>query len=405
MAARTHKRFIRRGVLERAARPALARYLAPFAAHFEAHALDLAALAASPQDDRTLPRRIDAILHGGLSGPAPPQELLDILAALDALATPDGAAELVRLDEHRRLPRGTHGDEDLALVALLDHPDLARTARVAAARDAEHKFVEYAPRAGARRAAFDDAAVEALRAQLGTHLDALDHTAFCDVTLHAQGDELILEIEHGSRPQTRDRVDPKSLRVAQVTDVTARRAYARYHGRSGKLCVRALPRVRQVIVRAFGQIVAADPEAFRAEGLYDLSPFRELVSALAVDGVARLVKVELRHLVLATADGMHMVLSRARVDLLASSGRPAVDGCLVFADPVGVRVYLHVLGRARPVRLELLADGDKNSVDFDRDDPEVVAVVVAYMRARGILCTLATEEGEPARVATAVGSA
>jgi hypothetical protein len=304
MPSRAHKRVIRRGVLERAAHGLLARYLAPFAPYLDAHGVSLATLAEAPQDDRALPRRLDAVFHDPTTDPAPPPELLERLAALDALATPDGAAELVRLDKDKTLPRGTHGDEDLALVALLEQPELAASAKVAASREPEHKFVEYAPAAAARPQALDDAAVAALREVLGVELDALDHTAYCDVTLTAQGDELILEIDHGSRPQTRDRVDPKSLRVAQVTDVAARRAYARYHGVTGRLCVRALPRVRQVVVRAFGRVLAGDPGAFRAEGLYDLSPFLDLEAALAVEGVERLVKVELHCLTVATADGL-----------------------------------------------------------------------------------------------------
>jgi hypothetical protein len=76
-----------------------------------------------------------------------------------------------------------------------------------------------------------------------------------------------------------------------------------------------------------------------------------------------------------------------------------IDEALGVAEPVSVRLYLHVLGRARPVRLELSADGENNSVEFDRDDPEVVAVVHGYMRARGILGSPGSDEaasaGEP----------
>jgi hypothetical protein len=392
MPSRAHKRVIRRGVLERAAHGLLARYLAPFAPYLEAHGVSLAALGESPQDDRALPRALDSIFHDSGANAAPPSELLERLIALDALATPDGAMELVRLDKDKKLPRGTHGDEDLALVALLDHAELAASAKVAASRETETKFVEYAPAAGMRPRSLDDAAVAALRELLGAELDALDHTAYCDVTLAAQGDELLLEIDHGSRPQTRDRVDPKSLRVAQVTDVTARRAYARYHGVSGRLCVRALPRVRQIIVRAFGHVLAGDPEAFRAEGLYDLSPFLDLETALAVEGVTRLVKVELHCLTVATADGLAVAFSRPRKDALASTGRGVLEAALAAGDPVSVRVYLHVLGRSRPIRLELAADGKNNSVDFDRDDDEVALVVNGYMRARGILCSVVGDD-------------
>ena len=264
MAAHRLKRVVRRGVLERAAHPLLARYLSPFIAYLDAQAVDLAALRAAPQDDRAIPRRIDVVLHDAST--RPPPELLESMTALDALATPEGATELVRVDRDRRLPRGTHGDEDLALVALLDHPDLARSARVAATRDAEHKFVECAPPPGTRRAPLDERGLASLRELLGSLLDELDHTAYCDVTLSTQDDELLLEIDHGSRPRTRELINPSSLRVAQITDVTARRAFARYHAPSGRLCIRAQPSVRRVMVRALGRVLAGNADAFRAEG-------------------------------------------------------------------------------------------------------------------------------------------
>jgi hypothetical protein len=210
---------------------------------------------------------------------------------------------------------------------------------------------------------------------------------------------VVLEIEHGSRPQTRDRVDPKRLVVAHVTDVTARRAFARYHARTGRLCVRALPRVREVIVRAFGEVLASEPDAFRAEGLYDLAPFRDLASALATGGVERLVKVELHHIAVVTEDGLAMSFSRPRRDVLASAGASVIEASLAAGLPVSVRVYLHAVGRARPVRLELAADEKNNSVDFDREDADVAALVLAYMRARRILLTPASEDEEPAYAA------
>jgi hypothetical protein len=83
---------------------------------------------------------------------------------------------------------------------------------------------------------------------------------------------------------------------------------------------------------------------------------------------------KLHHLGATTADGLHMALSRPRRDALASSSRGVFGHVLAAGDSVSVRVYLHVLGRARPVRLELSATGQNNSVDFDRDDREVVAV-------------------------------
>ena len=95
---------------------------------------------------------------------------------------------------------------------------------------------------------------------------------------------------------------------------------------------------------------------------------------LAAEGVARLVKVELHHVTVVTADGLKAAFSRPRRDVLASTGAFVVDHALTVGEPVGVRVYLHVLGRARPMRLALSADGGNNSVDFDRDDPDTVIV-------------------------------
>jgi hypothetical protein len=52
---------------------------------------------------------------------------------------------------------------------------------------------------------------------------------------------------------------------------------------------------------------------------------------------------------------------------------------------VAVKLYLFVSGRPRPVGVELSTKSAKNMVDFDRSDPDVVAIVRGYLTARGIL--------------------
>jgi hypothetical protein len=51
---------------------------------------------------------------------------------------------------------------------------------------------------------------------------------------------------------------------------------------------------------------------------------------------------------------------------------------------VAVRIYLDI-GGSRLVRVELAADGKRNVVDYNRDDPDVRRIVERFLESRGIM--------------------
>jgi hypothetical protein len=219
-----HPRLVRLDVLTRADRAALVRLLSPFRAFFDSQGVSLPALAKAPQPDRAGARRLLAAAHDRSA----PDTLRALLEALDTLATPAGAAEIVRLDVDARLPRGALGEENLALAALLETPDLSRdalrlTRAVRAARDPSRAYTDSEPSDG-RAIAYLADMKEALERLLATGFEARDSTRYARVLVTETEEAWVFEIGHGERPRTREIVDTKSLALALVTDVAAHRA-------------------------------------------------------------------------------------------------------------------------------------------------------------------------------------
>jgi len=400
--ARERGKIVRREVLDHAARPLLVELLTPFASFFDRHGVRLDDLAKTSQEDRALVARVHALVHDDGAIEPPPDDLVELLALLDALATSDAADALIRYDTERRLPRGTHGDVDLGLIALLRHPELAELVAAATAREPEHKFAEYAPARTDLELGVTRPALAKLAKVLGARLAALDHTDVCRPELTKNRWYVELEIVHGSRPKTRDTIDPASRSLAQITDVTARRSFARIDRRTGRLFVRAYPRVREEIRRAFGEVLADDGDFYSPAGLYDLSVFKDVDAALAPESPVK--RVELRMISMVAHDGVSSLFKRGRADLLVSSSRPIIEMSLRGASPIAVRIYLDI-GGSRMIRVELAADGKRNVIDYNRDDPEVRRIVERFLQSRGIMrapAALAAElEDAPGATASA----
>jgi hypothetical protein len=378
-------RVIRRVVLERSSRPLLVRFLTVHgAAFFAAHDFPLDGLAAAPSSDRALVHHLFDLLH--TPSLARPPALLAALAALDALATPNGGDELVRLDVDARLPRATYGDEDLALFALLERPELATEARRAADADRVQSFTEYEPGVHGPLA-FGDAEKVALASTLAPRLDAKDRTRLCIIHATRDGDETSLEIVHGRRARTFDKIDAKSLQVDASTDSHTERAFVTLDRRAGNVAIHAAVAVKDLVCESLGEVLASRRDFFRAARVYDLSPFRDLDTALAIDGASpRLRRVELHAISAQTPLGSAVTFARPRQDLLADRAvRDPLLAVLGYGTPVAVKLYLVIDGRERPLKVEIAVNGKKNRVDFDRDDPAIVEVVRSYLRARGVL--------------------
>ena len=378
-------RIVRADALARAKPSALARLLAPFAAFFAAGDVDVASLGAATQVPRAIARRIATAAHD----PRAPAPLRALLGAFDSLADPRGAAELVRLDVARRLPRATLGDEDLALFALLDAPDLADRALVVsravrAARDPARAYTDYEPSGGP--VAYEDVLHAKLEERLAGRFEARDSARYSSALVSDTEEATLFEIAHGDRPRTREIVDTRALALALVTDTSAHRAYAVLDKKTGWLSVAAhAPAVKDLVRRAFGEVLAGDEAYFRAGEIYDLGQFSDLREALSVEHVPGLCRVEVHALTVATPKGVLASFSRAREDLLGGDATDIVRAAIAAGAIVGIRLYLSLQGREQKSKVEITAKDGRNVVEMDREDTELAAVVRAYLLARGVL--------------------
>ncbi len=78
-----------------------------------------------------------------------------------------------------------------------------------------------------------------------------------------------------------------------------------------------------------------------------------------------------------------------------------LDDPAAIGGPVGVKLYLRILGRPKPLKVGLSAKQGRNRLSFDRSDPEVVALVRAYLLARGVLREIAIAAPPPSSVRVA----
>jgi hypothetical protein len=381
-----------RVLLERLARPLLARFLAAHAAPFcDAHAFSLAELAASDPRDRVLVHRLFELLHEDVS-PALPDPAREWLAILDALACTRGGERLIELDAARVLPRAKLGDEDLALTAILEAPELARQAHSllpSEGADGVDGFTEYDP-ADARTVRFGDAERRQIEALCREELEARDRTRYCAVQVSRESGRLKLEIEYGKRPKTREKVDADTLSVAPTTDINTERAHAELDRQTGRLALHAPhPAIKEVLRKILGKVLAGSEAHFTAARVYDLSPFRDLERALQPHG-DKLLAVAIHRLTLRTPAESEVDLSRARRDLRDDAAlKTLIAEALTIGVPVGVKLYLKILGRRAGLKVELSAKQGRNRLSFNRSDPEIVALVRDYLIARGVLREIA----------------
>jgi len=387
------KSLVRRAVLERAARPLLARFLRQHAgAFFEAHGVSLDALAKSMTRERSLVHRVVDLIHDRALIPALPPAFRAQLALLNTLATDAGSDAILRADKDGRILRATYGDEDLALVVLLDYPELAIEARRDADAEEVQSFTEY-ELADAAALRWGDEEEAALKETMGAVLEASGRTRLCELFRKREGDVVSLEIVNARRPKTFDKVDPTSLALDHSTDIHTDRAFVELNLAAKTVAIHGTQGTKELVRASIGRVLGADPALLRPARVYDLSPFANLPAALSTAGASpRLLRVELHGIHVLTERGTVLSFVRSRKDLLADDG---VDECVELAlrlgRPVGVRLYLFLEGRAQPLRLELQTKGGKNLMDFDRSDREVVEIVRGYLRARGVL-----REGEEA---------
>jgi hypothetical protein len=289
-------RLFRRELLERIPRPLLVRILAPHDAFFAAAGISLSDLAATPQDDRSLVRRVDALLHN----PAitPPPALIDGIVAIDSIATASGQATLFALCPELTAKR--RGPEDAAATAFLDYPDAFARARRGGESPNALPFSEY--NAVSHRAARDATeACKALEDGFRPWLVARGRTPRIVIHATERGDVLHVEIEHGRPPATDDVVDD-ALELTQVTLTRTERAHFILDRAKSHLGVHAAhPSIKDLLRRLVGEHFYGDPDHFRRAGIYTLAPLsRNLDEALSFADVPGIEGVELVGIIVLT---------------------------------------------------------------------------------------------------------
>jgi hypothetical protein len=382
-------------------RALLARLLAPFDALLSAHGFSLSALASSRDDDPAPVHALHDLLdaHHPASTPSasasldpvPFVPIYVLLATVSRLATPAGRDALVRADTARALPRRL-GAEDLSATAYLDHPALfaAVSVRTPSTADAIKNFVLFSispspsSSAPAPDPRFDPAALAATAAHLSSWFDARHRSARCDLFLRRRPGEIHFEIARGKAPATQELID-ESLAVRVVTQVSTQRSYAVYYESTRVLAVHALDFIKDGIRRAFGVGCGTGEDYFtRSESLLDMSPLVDLDAALAPDADVGVTRVELRFLEVTMPDGsgrdFWMGKGDLRASLQGSAARAAVreEGARVTY----VKLALDLAGARRAQLVEIVAP--RNQLVYDRRDPGVERVLLAWLERRGI---------------------
>jgi hypothetical protein len=184
--------------------------------------------------------------------------------------------------------------------------------------------------------------------------------------------------------------------VVPATDVNTERASAEIDRETGRLALHAPhAAIKDVIRKALGRALAGSEAHFTAARVYDLSPFRKLEEALRPHG-DKLLGVALHQLTVRSSADTEIDLSRARRDLRLDANVASILGdATKIGFPVAVKLYLTILGRKAPLKVELSAKQGRNRLHFNRTDPEMVALVRGYLLARGVLRELTPFESAP----------
>ena len=206
--------LVSRELLERVRRDLLARVLEPYRLWLEAKRIKLDALRDSPQDDHALVHPLHDLLNGG--DPLLPPALTAALPALDAVATEWGHEQLRRLDAKKVLPQERLGNETLAAVAYLDHPELFAQVKVGAKPARVTGYTEYTPRA-LKPLPRDPARFAALGRALGAAFAQRGRPKYCEPLVTHFARESIIDFVFARLPSTTEQLT-ESLSKADDVD-------------------------------------------------------------------------------------------------------------------------------------------------------------------------------------------
>ena len=377
------QRAVPRVFLERVSRALLVRLALPHAPLLEAHGLSLAALAASPQTDRT---HVDALWR--LLGAAPPElaEIRDDLIAVADVGSAAGHEILLTRDHDKRIDPDL-GAEDAAALARLDFPALFEIARPQVAGQAQaRRFASFRPRKplphpedGECRAAFEKRMSEELVSR-----GRSDYFRRHDSRI---GGERHMDLVYGRLASARDLLGKSGGAghevTAQVTNRTTERAHAIFHDDTCRLDVAGHDWMKELVRRVYGETHFGSAAHFEGGETFTLAPLANLEAALSAEGVSGLKKVELQQLeVEVGGENGAWVAVGARSNCLKSAAgayalRALDDGAACMAT-----FHLFFAGRPRALTVKLALPG---SLELDRRDPQKVQLVREWLLLRGFM--------------------
>ena len=366
------KSFISLSILEGVSPPLLARLLEPHAAFLSGANLAL--------DDS--PATI-ARLHRLLAGEDVPDDLVDALLQIEALADEDNHDDMLaqagteQLDLFARAKRLS--TEDLAFTIYLDHRDVFQAAAPALGTERVTRFVEFcgqppsAPPSLSSRTR-KERLLEAMRGWFsGRH-----RTGYVEIEIVETEAEFNFHIVHGRPEKRRTVISEDECKRTNLSYIPDKHDLVIYDARTHKLCVNAQFAIENNFYRrAIGEVYFGHADHFQPRSVFTGAPIQEEgPAALSIEGVDGLRSVTLRELVIERP--RHATVFFKGDDLSKELQSRHEREVIRSGTIAHMRFALGVAGRTRPLKVEVSLP---NTLSYDRRiAPDVVR---AFLRKRG----------------------
>ncbi len=366
------KSFISLSILEGVSPPLLARLLKPHAAFLSGANLAL--------DDS--PATI-ARLHRLLAGEDVPDDLVDALLQIEALADEDNHDDMLAQagTEQLDLFAGAKrlSTADLAFTIYLDHRDVFQAAAPALGTERVTRFVEFcgqppsAPPSLSSRTR-KERLLEAMRGWFsGRH-----RTGYVEIEIVETPTEFNFHIVHGRPEKRRTVISEDECKRTNLSYIPDKHDLVIYDARTHKLCVNAQFAIENNFYRrAIGEVYFGHADHFQPRSVFTGAPIQEEgPAALSIEGVDGLRSVTLRELVIERP--RHATVFFKGDDLSKELQSRHEREVIRSGTIAHMRFALGVAGRARPLKVEVSLP---NTLSYDRRiAPDVVR---AFLRKRG----------------------
>ena len=366
------KSLISLSLLEGVSPPLLARLLEPHASFLSAAGLALDEAPAAL-----------ARLHRALAGEDVPEDLVDALLQIEALADEDNHDDMLAQagTEQLDLFAGAKrlSTADLAFTIYLDHRDVFQEAAPVLGTERVTRFVEFCGQPPSRPPALmsrtrKERLLEAMRSWFsGRH-----RTGYVEIDIVEAPTECNFHIVHGRPEKRRTVISEDECKRTNLSYIPDKHDLVIYDARTHKLCVNAQFAIENNFYRrAIGEVYFGHAEHFQPRSVFTGAPIQEEgPAALSIEGIDGLRTVTLRELVIerprhATVFFKGDDLSK---ELQSKHEREVIRGGKI----AHMRFALAVAGRARPLKVEVSLP---NTLSYDRRiAPDVVR---AFLRKRG----------------------